>query len=155
MGKLNFLGLFLVLASFAACAPTDLSKAKDWPRKNYPQIGVESAEVRTKWKDDLLYVQLDLSPTPDGLHSGTSTLLALLKKPLLWVEFKDEEKFSVLEIGVMAGDITRHVDKGGQEIGIGADLSWPCSKQEYLGLKSWTLRWVGHLESSPKEETQR
>lgn len=115
-----------------------LGSPKTWPPKDFKQIGVTNATLKTVWKDGRLRYQLQLFPAPknyENYDKNKSTLFSTLK-------FYDGSGFEVISVDLNRSDLVGIVDEKGDWVGLYANTSTSCSQSDYQALARWHLFWL-------------
>jgi len=112
-----------------------LAKSMDWPFRPIKQIGADSVQVSTSWREGSVLYKFYVAPIPKKYLSNP------IPGVKFTVLFYDIAGFELLKVHIDRDDITKIVDSLGNEVGLSANGSVSCSRQIYSSFFTWNLNW--------------
>jgi hypothetical protein len=115
---------------------------RNWPDKEIESNGVK-ASLKTRWRDDTLYYQLRILPSPPNTFESFDEALRSSNEPLRFTVFLyDDSGFEMCSNSISESDIHKNVNTEEQTKDLSANGIWLyCSLEHYNDSDQWGLAW--------------
>lgn len=116
----------------------------EWPEHKMQAYGLK-ASLKTRWRDDALHYQLQISPlSPDAVDAFDKAFTTLTEPLDFTLYLYDDSGFQTCSDSIDASDIKHDVNREGKIKGLSVNTTWGfCSYEHYRDSRKWNLAWKG------------